>query len=1438
VLLALVFTCFLGIGSAGRADEKVVEPGKIVTEYALTSAYNYEYNDPSNWWLLASKNGGATWDTLDVHTNQFFKTRSERRFFAITNRTAYSLYRLRVEPGQDVQLAEVELLGPEVAVPAARELKRIITSSREQQLWGPATDAFDGDPTTRWVDFGLGGFCWIQCQYSLEATNLVTSVSQYLLQARRLATRNPLHVKASQVLSNLATQATTPVRTLSGYALTSANDAPERDPRDWRLLGSNDGGKTWELLDMRCNESFATRLHRRVFSLGRPATYAIYRLAIDSVRAPLSASSIQLAEIEPIYTEKETKGRYSIVVSARGENPPMEVADAAFDRDTKSKWLDFAEASGQSNTGGNTKRSSWIQWQYLADLGVPVVNLHWLKSVRARRDEPLFLRLEGIVVFSSTEMQTVGLLDQTGFQPFQLPGFNGQIHLGERVSLAGRLQFGQDLPSVVDADLICLGRIDSAPEIKAGERFGNAQQPLLSSVEGEVTSVSLGSGSVDIHLKGKAGASDTVAKLINLGNAAIPALVGCRLRAEGIVQPVFSHKGEVVAGIIWVPDWDHVSLANLRADEWERWPKIGLTNLPNAKAEPALGGLVRATGLLVKADADQLALTDGGTNRLIVAAKQIDHRLSGSTVEAIGFLEEKGGKRVLNMAQLRVPQPAPPKQPEHASTNEEFQGPAKDIRQLYEWARSRPGKRFPATLRGVITYVDLELDGFYLQDGTGGIQVGGGPSSGISPFLQQEGSYVEVTGEYSPSDREVLPSSFANILGRGQMPEPRRHSLGYLMTGMDFNKWVEVEGIVAEVADHRLGLRVTGGKLTIWINDMTSGARGSLLGSTVRICGVCAPVVNSRNATVGVRLLTPSMEQVQVIKAFPQDPFAMTSRPLGDVTSLGTEDATQGLEMIKTEGIVTYNDTHTLFVQDGVNGLRVLPRGAVEAKPGDRVEVVGFAESDGFSSKLVQALVRKTGSSALPPANIIDLLETDLSGQDAIRGQIEAVVLGSSFEESLQKIQLQDEKRMRVFSAFFTTNQGLLAPIPAGCRVSLKGVFKAETDALPDFGQVINSFAMYANGPADLAVLERPSWWSAGHSLWVLGGLGAVLFLSLAWVGSLGRRVQRRTQELNEKIEEHKRTEAQLQGEIAERKRIEAKVTEAHKELLAASRLAGMAEVATSVLHNVGNVLNSVNISASLVSDHLRNSKSSNVARVANLMNEHAADLGDFLTHDPKGRQLPSYLNQLAGLLATEQSSISDEIQSLQKNIEHIKEIVSMQQTYARVTGVTETIQVTELVEDALRMNAGALTRHDVQIIRNYDPLVPEITVEKHKVLQILVNLIRNAKYACDESTHQKKWLTVSVTNGDDRVRVAVIDNGVGIPAENLTRIFEHGFTTRKDGHGFALHSGALAARELGGSLHVHSDGPGTGAAFTLELPCPHNGMMNGLTAGHTKISN
>ena len=289
--------------------------------------------------------------------------------------------------------------------------------------------------------------------------------------------------------------------------------------------------------------------------------------------------------------------------------------------------------------------------------------------------------------------------------------------------------------------------------------------------------------------------------------------------------------------------------------------------------------------------------------------------------------------------------------------------------------------------------------------------------------------------------------------------------------------------------------------------------------------------------------------------------------------------------------------------------------------------------------------------------------------------------------------------------------------------------------------------------------------------------------------------------------------------DITGQKLASAELERLNKQLLETSRQAGMAEVATGVLHNVGNVLNSINVSSTLIHDQLRGSEVATLVQVAGLLRQQEHNLAAFITDDPKGKMIPGFIIQLADQLREEQLWMEQEHEKLGRNIEHIKEIVAMQQNYASVSGILEPVSLAKLADDALQMNTAGLSRHGIQVSRQYTE-VPLATADKHKVLQILVNLVHNAKYALDASSALVKKLTVGIgLNGGNRLKVTVSDNGVGIPPENLTRIFSHGFSTRKGGHGFGLHSGANAAREMGGQLSAYSEGPGKGATFILELP-------------------
>jgi signal transduction histidine kinase/uncharacterized membrane protein affecting hemolysin expression len=274
-----------------------------------------------------------------------------------------------------------------------------------------------------------------------------------------------------------------------------------------------------------------------------------------------------------------------------------------------------------------------------------------------------------------------------------------------------------------------------------------------------------------------------------------------------------------------------------------------------------------------------------------------------------------------------------------------------------------------------------------------------------------------------------------------------------------------------------------------------------------------------------------------------------------------------------------------------------------------------------------------------------------------------------------------------------------------------------------------------------------------------------------------------------------------------------------NQKLIAASHQAGMAEVAADVLHNVGNVLNSINVSTTLITGKVTNSEVANLEKVACIINEHIGEIGTFLTEHPQGKHIPVYLTEVSKCLQTEQADIIDKLHVLNENVQHIKDIISMQQAYAKVSGVSVQVSPIQLAEDAIQINSAGLQRHGTELIREFEEF-PDVEIDKQKVLQILVNLISNAKYALSDSKKRDKLVTIRIyKNTEDRFRIEVADNGVGIPEENLTKVFSHGFTTKEGGHGFGLHGSALAASQMGGSLQVHSNGVEQGATFILELP-------------------
>ncbi|HUD49647.1 MAG TPA: PAS domain S-box protein [Candidatus Baltobacteraceae bacterium] len=1570
--LVAVLICGSGSVFAEGAYHAAPEtkPGRIVTSYALTAPAHqdpdqHDGSTPKDWRLLGSNDDGRTWQVVDARTNELFAEGHLRRVFTVNNNTSYNIYRLEVTRTRDgtdsASLAELQLMGPVTGLNNESQLRMKISSSRAHPLRSPATQAFDGDPSTDWFDYGLGqaGGRWLQCQYTTNADIVVDNIAQLNVICRGFSMRESFSGQAAQVLPNSTGRTNVPVRKLVGYSLTSANDFYPRDPSDWELLASNDGGKSWDTLDVRQNETFPRRLQKREFVLRKPASYGLYRLKIDSVFAPALANSVQLAEFEPRWEEGESLAGLSLVVSARGENAPWEGVQSAFDRDLTTKWLDFSP--------GSTNRASWIQWQFVAIDGPPVVSLNRLLTIRPQQMNPMKLDLQAVVVGRGSG--SVSVVDRSGFDVIELalPAEIGRP--GDRVRLRGDLEFINEKPLLTHPEMEVLGQVQTiAPaETGAGASLDANQEYVSATIEGDAEVLTQDADYSTIRLTSEGGANVVLARILSPYRRQLPGSLNCRLRVRGVVESVADGKGHWIPGIVWASGPSGVTLVAPKDEDWNRWPEYSVKELTGTNFIPP--GLVRVVGTVDEEDSGRRAILGEGTNRIMIYDRAGAAFPENSRIEAIGFLDRQRRRTVLRWAACRLA--ANRRQPSKMAIDAEH--PVTEIGEVNRLRQSTPDVAFPVRLRGVITYIcgsyinDDNI--FYLQNGTNAIQIMYATEAGLTDEIRQEGMYAEIDGQNSRDG--IIPTGFAKFLGKGQMPEPIKNSFDAMMSPQNAGRWAQVDGVVSGYNDGRLTLLVEGKELTVWVNQITLDDQCRVPGSRLRVSGVSDPILNGRDQMLGSRLLVPSSECIEVIEAGPTDPFSVRKVDIASVLLSSPGAAGGQMQMVRSEGIVTYKGPQMLCLQEKDSGMRVfLQRENMDISPGDRVEVAGLALPDGFSPKLVQAVVRKVGQGDLPPAGVTDFFQAYLqSSQDATRGQVDAIFEGRGASDSTLKLELRCQATKRNFFAYLPAVTPLPTSMLPGARVRLRGVIKLQAEEPLDANQVVTAFEMYLNSASDIQVLEAPSWWTARHTLWALGGLGAVLIVSIGWISALRRQVRRQTRALKQENWERKQAQgelaaanAALQTENLERKQIEAELRQseehsrqiadkarvlaqaieqcptsvvitdpagdityvnpkftqitgyslhevagrnprilksgktpdeeyklmwetiragrewhglfhnrkkngelywesasvapvvdeagkithflavkeditaikqaeaelerAHRELVQASRMAGMAEVATSVLHNVGNVLNSINVSATLVDERVRNSRVADVRRLADLLEEHAEDRAAFLTKDPKGRKVPAFIGQLAKKLGSEQADMLEEISSLRRNVEHVKEIITMQQSYARVSGVFEDISVTDLLEDSLRMNAGSLARHDIKVVREFGDL-PLVCTDKHKVLQILINLVRNAKYACDESGRSDKQVILRASNGDGRVKIAVIDNGVGIPPENINRIFNHGFTTRKDGHGFGLHSGALAAKELGGALTVHSDGKGRGAAFTLELPCEPSSVTN-----------
>jgi len=889
-----------------------------------------------------------------------------------------------------------------------------------------------------------------------------------------------------------------------------------------------------------------------------------------------------------------------------------------------------------------------------------------------------------------------------------------------------------------------------------------------------------------------------------------PDFVGRRIRLRGVYTQAADAFKKTTSITLWVPEAGSIQVTGSLAEDGRfSAPKISSQDFAAADSgQPVVvAGMVHS-----QRPKESVTIWDEAGQIQILTQQQYPLKI-GDRIEAVGYPALQGLDRLLQDGIFRPAKPPSPASPP-GLTNHPKLFLTEQVRLLEQEQLVRQPE---VELEGVVAWVEPADRSCFILDSSGGIrvrqaQLASGRNVGIGMQVQIGG--VAVAGDFGP----VVSNAVIHQTGTMNLPDAPRVSLEEALGGTMEGAWVQMRGYVRHVVDGTNGMELklmaTAGKFTARVPK--SEDFKSLQGSVVLVRGVCVAVVNAHHQLTRIEIWAPLVDDVQVEHSAPENPFGLPLRP---IVSLKQFNAWHSLnDPIHTYGVVTYQSPgHYLYLQDGNQSLQAMSEQTDPLRPGERVELVGFPGRADSNILLREAVYRSTGAGAeVTPVRLGDPSQTaaELNG---LLVQAEGILVDTLQAPNGTQLIVQ-AKNAVIEAELDTTKHPLHTALRPGSRLAVTGLFFLQREG--------GAFRIRLRSEADIQVLKLPPWWTPFRLLLVLVGILIVL-LTVIWrtfeVAQRNQLLQRARDELRlarDKLEErvHERTQ-ELRAQIDARKRAHDRLTEAQERLMAASRQAGMAEVATGVLHNVGNVLNSVNVSAALVGDSLARFRVEQFSKAVALLNGQGDKLPQFLTDDPRGRALPGYLRDLAQAMTENQHQLQGEVKSLSKQIDHVKAIVSLQQNYAKLSNFKENLDPLEIMEDAVQINRAAFERHEIQLVREFTA-TPPMCADRHKTLQILINLLSNAKYAVKALNQADRRVCLRIRpSPENKIRFEVADFGIGIPAENIDRIFTLGFTTKTGGHGFGLHSGANAAKEMGGQLFVVSEGPARGATFVLELP-------------------
>lgn len=515
-----------------------------------------------------------------------------------------------------------------------------------------------------------------------------------------------------------------------------------------------------------------------------------------------------------------------------------------------------------------------------------------------------------------------------------------------------------------------------------------------------------------------------------------------------------------------------------------------------------------------------------------------------------------------------------------AQESDESPAPLTRVEDIRALSRAEAARALPVRLRGVVTWQDAAArPAFFLHDGASSIWVDrstalsrtiwrGGElareESAIGAVVELEG--VTDPGGYAPC---VVPLRFQRV-GTAELPKARKVPLERMLSGSEDGQLVEVEGVVQNVSqpdsfgDSAVMLMVDGHPCRVASENGRLLDAAKLVDARVRVRAIMVPLPNLRAEVAGLRMNIMGPGDIDVLEPPPEDPFSAPRVPLDRLLPFSPNE--QPFHRKVTSGVVTLAAPgRFFFIQQGDRSVRVQSASS-DLTPGDHVDVAGFVDTSRTLAAISGAIVRKLGRAEVPaPAQVpVDVIlhpdfrnafekvaESDYSGR-LVRVRARMVGVERSRPGAEESILVSSDGV--VFPVTFTQPGTSVSPDwIEGSVLDLKGV--AELSFIEDSttqGSIsIDGMRMWVGSPGDVAVLEKPSWWTPRRLGLALAGVAVVLALVTGWNLALGKLLQKRTRLLEEVMRTHRDSELEFEGARQERRRLAGDLHDGLQQLMA-----------------------------------------------------------------------------------------------------------------------------------------------------------------------------------------------------------------------------------------------------------------------------------------------